>query len=77
MSKTKGKREMKEFEYIGVMASVVAYLLIVTGSYSIGFSIGIVASLSLSAYFITIKSMPSLALQMFFIAANSYGIISL
>ena len=27
MSKMKGKREMKEFEYIGVMASVVAYLL--------------------------------------------------
>ncbi len=68
---------MKEFEYIGVMASIVAYLLIVTGSYSIGFSIGIIASLSLSAYFITIKSLPSLALQVFFICANSYGIISL
>ena len=77
MFKMKGKRKMKEFEYIGVMASIVAYLLIVTGSYSIGFSIGIVASLSLSLYFITIKSMPSLALQVFFIAANSYGIVSL
>jgi hypothetical protein len=77
MLNKKGKKGMKEFEYIGVMASVVAYLLIVTGSYSIGFSIGIVASLSLSLYFITIKSMPSLALQLFFIAANSYGIISL
>jgi len=69
--------KMKEFEYIGVMASIVAYLLIVTGSYSMGFSIGIIASLSLSFYFITIKSLPSLGLQMFFIAANSYGIISL
>ena len=65
---------MKEFEYIGVMASIVAYLMIVTGNLSIGFMIGIVASLSLAFYFVTIKSIPSIGLQAFFICANMYGL---
>jgi nicotinamide riboside transporter PnuC len=68
---------MKEFEYIGVMASIVAYCLIVSGNYAIGFQIGIVASFSLVCYFITIKSLPSMGLQLFFIAANIYGLLNL
>ena len=68
---------MKEFEYIGVMAAVVAYCLIVTGYLSIGFMVGTAASLSLAFYFISIKSFPSLGLQMFFVCANIYGINNL
>ena len=68
---------MKEFEYIGVMASIVAYCLIVSGNYAIGFEIGIIASFSLVCYFITIKSLPSMGLQFFFIGANIYGLINL
>jgi len=65
---------MKEFEYIGVMAAVIAYIMIVTGSLSTGFFIGAVASFSLVIYFITIKSWPSMGLQFFFICANIYGL---
>ena len=65
---------MKEFEYIGVMAAVIAYIMIVTGSLSTGFFIGAVASFSLVIYFITIKFWPSMGLQFFFICANIYGL---
>ena len=68
---------MKEFEYIGVMAAVIAYIMIVTGSLSTGFFIGAVASFSLVIYFITIKSWPSMGLQFFFICANIYGLSNL
>ena len=68
---------MKEFEYIGVMISVVAYLLIVSGNLSLGFSLGIAASTSLAFYFITIRSFPSLGLQGFFVCANMYGLVNL
>ena len=68
---------MKEFEYIGVMAAIVAYCLIVTGSLSIGFMVGCAASLSLAFYFITIKSWASVGLQSFFICANIYGLSNL
>lgn len=69
--------KMKEFEYIGVMAAIVAYCLIVTGYLSIGFSIGIAASLSMAFYFVTIKSWPSMGLQSFFVCANIYGLSNL
>ena len=65
---------MKEYEYIGVMSAVVAYLMIVTGNLSTGFMLGAVASFSLLIYFITIKSWPSMGLQSFFICANIYGL---
>jgi nicotinamide riboside transporter PnuC len=65
---------MKEYEYIGVMCSIVAYCLIVSGNYAIGFTIGIIASSSLLIYFTTIKSLPSLGLQVFFVCANMYGL---
>jgi energy-converting hydrogenase Eha subunit G len=66
--------QMKEYEYIGVMSAVVAYLMIVTGNLSTGFMLGAVASFSLLIYFITIKSWPSMGLQSFFICANIYGL---
>jgi drug/metabolite transporter (DMT)-like permease len=65
---------MKEFEYIGVMISVVAYYLIVTGELELGFTLGLLASSCLVAYFGYIKSVPSVMLQMFFICANIYGL---
>lgn len=68
---------MKEYEYIGVMSAVVAYLMIVTGNLSTGFMLGAVASFSLLIYFITIKSFPSMGLQFFFICANMYGLSNL
>lgn len=68
---------MKEYEYIGVMCSVVAYLLIVTGNYELGFTLGIIASSSLVIYFTTIKSLASIGLQAFFVCANMYGITQL
>ena len=68
---------MKEYEYIGVMAAVVAYIMIVTGNLSTGFMLGAVASFSLVIYFITIKSWPSMGLQSFFICANIYGLSNL
>ena len=68
---------MKEFEYIGVMCSIVAYVLIVTGNYDIGFKIGLIASSALVIYFAAIKSLPSVGLQVFFICANMYGLIRL
>jgi energy-converting hydrogenase Eha subunit G len=67
-------KQMKEYEYIGVMSAVVAYLMIVTGNLSTGFMLGAVASFSLLIYFITIKSWPSMGLQSFFICANIYGL---
>ena len=67
---------MKEYEYIGVMAAVIAYLMIVTGNLSTGFMVGAVASFSLAVYFITIKSLPSIGLQFFFICANIYGLFN-
>jgi nicotinamide riboside transporter PnuC len=68
---------MKEYEYLGVLAAIVAYCLIVTGNYDIGFKIGVVSSVSLAVYFITIKSYASMGLQSFFIGANIYGLINL
>jgi energy-converting hydrogenase Eha subunit G len=68
---------MKEFEYIGVMASIVAYLLIVNGVLSVGFAIGVVASLSLAFYFVTVDSPASVSLQLFFICANIYGLVKI
>ena len=68
---------MKEYEYIGVMCSVVAYYLIVTGSLTMGFTIGIIASSSLIIYFTTIESLASIALQSFFVCANMYGLTQL
>jgi hypothetical protein len=68
---------MKEFEYIGIMIAVVAYLMIVTGNLTLGFWLGIAASSSLAFYFITIKTFPSMGLQIFFVCANIYGLINL
>ena len=68
---------MKEYEYIGVMCSVVAYMLIVTGNLNLGFTIGIIASSALIIYFTTIKSLPSIGLQFFFVCANMYGLTNL
>ena len=68
---------MKEFEYVGVMCSIVAYWLIVSGYYAIGFKIGLIASTALVIYFVTIKSIPSMGLQIFFICANMYGLVKL
>ena len=68
---------MKEYEYIGVMAAIVAYIMIVTGSLSTGFMLGAVASFSLAVYFITIKSWASTGLQTFFICANIYGLYNI
>jgi nicotinamide riboside transporter PnuC len=68
---------MKEFEYIGVMCAVVAYLLIVNGFLPLGFAIGTVASLSLAFYFVTIESVASVFLQTFFVLANIYGLVKL
>ena len=68
---------MKEYEYIGVMCSIVAYYLIVTGNLTMGFTIGIIASSSLIIYFTTIKSLASLGLQFFFVCANMYGLSNL
>jgi hypothetical protein len=70
-------RKMKEFEYIGVMCSVVAYYLIVTGSLQLGFTLGALGSFCLVAYFASIKSMPSMGLQSFFICANIFGLYNL
>ena len=68
---------MKEYEYLGVMASMVAYYLIATGSLTIGFKIGIIASLALLVYFVTIKSWGMLGLQLYFIGANILGLYKL
>lgn len=68
---------MKEYEYIGVMCSVVAYMLIVTGNYELGFTIGIIGSSALIIYFTTIQSIASMGLQFFFVCANMYGITQL
>jgi hypothetical protein len=69
--------EMKEFEYIGVMASMVAYYLLVTGNVLLGATIGIIASSCLILYFGTLKSWPSAGLQLYFICANMYGLYNL
>jgi len=68
---------MKEYEYIGVMCSIVAYYLIVTGDLTMGFTIGIIASSALIIYFTTINSLASIGLQLFFVCANMYGLTQL
>lgn len=68
---------MKEFEYVGVMISMVAYYLLVTGHILIGATLGIIASACLIIYFGTIRSFPSLGLQFYFVCANLYGLYSL
>jgi len=68
---------MKELEIFGVVLAIVAYCLIVTGSLQIGFCIGFIASFFLALYFITISSAASVFLQVFFMSANLYGVVSL
>ena len=68
---------MKEYEYLGVMASMVAYYLIATGSLTIGFKIGIIASVALVIYCISIKSWGMFTLQLYFICANIFGLYNL
>lgn len=68
---------MKEYEYVGVMISVFAYILIVMGYLEMGFFLGVIASTALASYFYMIRSIPSFGLQMFFIFANIYGLANL
>ena len=68
---------MKEYEYLGVMASMVAYFLIATGDLTIGFKIGIIASLALGFYCLTIKSWGMFSLQIYFICANILALYKL
>lgn len=68
---------MKIYEYIGVVFSIVAYCLIVTGNYAIGFETGLLASSALLIYFGTIESFASVGLQLFFIGANMFGLYNL
>ncbi len=68
---------MKEYEYVGILLTIFAYTMIVTGNLYLGFVVGLLGNICLIAYFAWIKSTPSAWLQAFFVFANSYGIISL
>ena len=68
---------MKEFEYIGVMTAMVAYTLITMGHLQLGFTLGILSSTTMFAYFMSIKSYATVGLQLFFICANMFGLYNL
>ena len=68
---------MKEFEYVGILLTVFAYTMLVSGNLFLGFIIGICGNVALISYFTDIKSTPSAWLQSFFVCANMYGIINL
>ena len=71
------EKNMKEFEYVGILLTVFAYTMLVTGNLYLGFVVGLLGNVALIAYFAEIKSMPTVWLQAFFVGANSYGIVSL
>jgi len=68
---------MKEYEYVGVMLAVAAYVLIVMGYLENGFFLGCLASTMLASYFYMIRLIPSFLLQVFFICANIYGLVNI
>jgi len=68
---------MKEFEYVGILMTIFAYSMIVSGNLYLGFVVGLLGNVCLIAYFAEIKSYPTAWLQAFFVLANSYGVISL
>jgi hypothetical protein len=68
---------MKEYEYVGILLTVFAYTMLVTGNLYLGFVVGLLGNICLIAYFAWIKSLPTAWLQAFFVCANCYGIVSL
>ena len=68
---------MKEYEYVGILLTMFAYTMLVTGNLYLGFVVGLLGNVALIAYFAEIKSTPSAWLQTFFVFANAYGIVSL
>jgi len=68
---------MKEFEYVGILLTIFAYTMLVTGNLYLGFIVGLLGNICLIAYFAEIKSTPTAWLQVFFVCANAYGVVSL
>ena len=66
--------KMKLLEYLGVMITMAAYAIIVLGDYQTGFIVGIAGNFVLGAYFIKAGLNGLLALQVYFLAANVYGV---
>ena len=66
--------KMKLLEYLGVMITMAAYAIIVLGDYQTGFIVGIAVNFVLGAYFIKAGLNGLLALQVYFLAANVYGV---
>ena len=61
---------MKEYEYVGILLTIFAYTMLVTGNLYLGFVVGLLGNIALIAYFAEIKSMPTVWLQAFFLFAN-------
>lgn len=68
---------MKKIEYLGVILTMLAYMLVVTGWLEEGFELGIISQMLLGIYFYKIRSFATLGLQSFFVCANIYGLVNL
>lgn len=66
---------MKEYEYVGVLLTMFAYIMIVTGNLQLGFIIGLAGNIALFAFAYSKKIMGILGLQIFFACANIYALI--
>ena len=65
---------MKLLEYLSVMITMAAYAIIVLGDLQMGFTVGILGNIVLGIYFVKAQLNGLLALQMYFLCANIYGL---
>ena len=66
---------MREYEYVGVMLTMFAYLMIVTGNLQLGFIIGLAGNFALFVFAYSQKLKGILGLQFFFACANIYALV--
>lgn len=68
---------MKDYEYVGILLTIFAYAMIVSGNLFLGFAVGLLGNFALIIYFVSVPSFPTATLQAFFVCANSYGLYNL
>lgn len=67
---------MREYEYVGVLLTMFAYVMIVTGNYQLGFIVGLAGNCALFVFAYSNKILGILGLQVFFACANIYALIN-
>lgn len=65
---------MKAYEYIGVMITMAAYYLIMTGDFETGIYLGMLGNIVLGIFLMSRKLFGLLGLQFYFFIANIIGL---